>query len=411
MAQNWFAYAGEGESDWLESVVRALDPGATVESAASAFDLRDRLRESDGSASAAICDCTDVEPINLAAALVKDGCAREVLLVVEETSGSLRSRAAAAGVARVLSREEAEIRLRAVGPAAAHACPEEARDLDEPSQAVESVQRRYAAPVIALASGRGGVGKSAIAAAMALSAASWGMKVALVDLDLSFGNQFGFFGLDGPVDMAALVKDPAHAAQHGRDVAENLVLYGPCARPEYAETVPPVFEDLLESICRESDLVVVDTASCWGECAAQAVQAADRVLLTCDERAGALSSLARSGALCVRLGVARTRIVRLMNRCDSRRRDETFLARAELGLETARSVRILDGGSDVAELFSSGHAADLVAEDSPFSLSCSSAVAKILAELGKLPKTEAARKAREMKEPKPRGLSLFKGAV
>ena len=51
------------------------------------------------------------------------------------------------------------------------------------------------APVVAFVSGRGGVGKTSLVAMMATVAGSWGMRVALCDLDLSCGNLYSCFGV------------------------------------------------------------------------------------------------------------------------------------------------------------------------------------------------------------------------
>lgn len=251
------------------------------------------------------------------------------------------------------------------------------------------------APRLVLVSGRGGVGKSAIAALMAATAASWGMEVALLDLDLAFGNLFGYFGLDGPADLtpvasAGIAEELSHC---GRGVAERLTLFGPCEKPEFSDTVAPLTSEILAELSRTHDLVVVDGGTSWGDAVAQAVQGADRLLVCSDERAGAIGTLSRVALLAVRLGVARTRICRLLNRCDPRHRDEGFISRADAGFETARPLSIYEGGIEVPELMSAGHAPELVDLPNPFSESVARHLAQILAELGVLPEDERARKA------------------
>ena len=46
------------------------------------------------------------------------------------------------------------------------------------------------APLVAVISGRGGVGKTTLTAAMAFAAASMGLRAAVLDLDLMFGNMY-----------------------------------------------------------------------------------------------------------------------------------------------------------------------------------------------------------------------------
>ncbi len=253
----------------------------------------------------------------------------------------------------------------------------------------------HASPRLVLVSGRGGVGKSAIAALMAATAASWGMEVALVDLDLAFGNLFGYFGLDGPADLTptATASLDVELPRVGRQVAERLTLFGPCAKPEYAETVAPRTAEILEFLSAAFDLVVVDGGTSWGDAVAQATQMASRLLVCSDERAGAIGTLSRAGLLAQRLGVARTRICRLINRCDPRHRDEGFISRADVGFETARQLTIFEGGIEVGELMSAGHACELVDVPNAFSESVAHHLALVLSELGVLPDCERARKA------------------
>jgi pilus assembly protein CpaE len=264
--------------------------------------------------------------------------------------------------------------------------------------------------MLAFVSGRGGVGKTAIVATSALVAASWGMRVAVVDLDLAFGNLFGVLGMSGPADLSPLSGAAPGAAQAeaivrcGRKVCERVALWGPCEHAELAETVQPHAATLLSVLSSRYDLVLVDTSTTWGDAIAQAVQTCDRLVIVGDQRAGAVSSLARAGNLAVRLGVARTRIMRLMNRCDPRHRDEGFLARADVGLECARNLRVVDGGDEVAELLSAGLAQELSVLECDFTDSLSTALAQMLSELGCLPDDPRAARALEGRRRLSRGL-------
>ncbi len=264
-------------------------------------------------------------------------------------------------------------------------------------------------PRLVLVSGRGGVGKSAIAALMAATAASWGMEVALVDLDLAFGNLFGYFGLDGPADMTPLATADLETELErvGRQVAERLTLFGPCVKPEFSETVAPRVAEILEWLSASFDLVVVDGGTSWGDAVAEATQMASRLLVCSDERAGAIGTLSRVGLLAQRLGVARTRICRLINRCDPRHRDEGFISRADAGFETARQLSIFEGGIEVGELMSAGHAAELVDLPNAFSESVAHHLALILSELGVLPDDERARKAAGEKRERGKRAEVF----
>ena len=448
MAGMWYVHADDDSVGLVGTVAQALGAGSRVVREATALGLRRRLLAcAPGSACAAVGPATgDVDPVNLAAALVRDGHAREVVLVVDAASGSLRSRAARAGVTRVLDRVEAQRLAPARGdgvgaagqparptPAQAPEAPafdDDAGPLDMPDldgvssppqacaiprhlhgdRAPKAVARRAdAAPAIVVASGRGGVGKSAIVAAMACAAASWGLRVSVVDLDLYAGNLYGYFGLGEAPTLDALEQggdvDEARLLSLGAAACDGVTLWGPCRRPEMAEAVAPYASDLLACAANAADIVLVDTPTTWTDAVAEAVQGCDRLLLVGDERAGSVSSMTRVAALAVRLGVARTRIARATNRQDPRQREEPFLFRADVGLETARAFPVLEGTDEVAECLSAGQVAQLAAGGGDFASSVETMLAKLLEELGRLPDTGPARAARDREVMRrPRGL-------
>lgn len=443
MSERCYVCADAAHGRAIAEVLRRERPSAILLPVEDSWTARTALlAELPGTSSVVVgAGCRGVEPVNLASALVRDGHAREVALVAEQASGSLRSRARKAGVDRVIDQGEITGAVRAggagrlaegsvpgpsartapaaeresptgggLGPrqtAAEGACsrrqapPARARDENHAAGSARPLtstpQPPHACPILCFASGRGGVGKTAAVVTTAHVLAGWGMHVAVCDLDLSFGNAFSFLGLDGPADISSLAGQGdgwrERCIRCGRRAGEGVSVWGPCSEPELAETVTPLTSDLLACLSNEFDVVLVDTSSDWGDEVAAAAQICDRLVLVADERAGAVGSLARAGSLAVRLGVARTRIVRLMNRCDRRRRDEGFLARADVGLETARSFRVLDGGDEVSEILSAGHADELARLEGDYTQSIATFSAQILSELGRLPDCDEARKA------------------
>ena len=100
----------------------------------------------------------------------------------------------------------------------------------------------HRAPVICAISGSGGCGKSTIVATMAHTSSLLGLRAAVLDLDLMFGNLYDLLGVDAPRDMAALIEPSATGALAEPDivavsmrVAPGVTLWGPVAAPEQAE--------------------------------------------------------------------------------------------------------------------------------------------------------------------------------
>ena len=449
MTELWLGYAERTGRREVLMALRRIAPGSAVVFARSAQELRERFRDEEPGTVGAIVGHTEdgVSDMNLAAALVRDGLASEVVLVARGASGSLRSRASRAGIARVVDATvapELESAMASPGELATQKQPQYAArpqrdgavgetarqdgpsDRDAPRQTVPSPpdpmqppavtptivpQRRGdAAPILTVTSGRGGVGKTSLTSLMASVAARWGMNVAVVDLDLSCGNLYTCYGLTSIPDLMRIVTDgtplPETMARAGVRCNDHVRLWGPCERPEMAELVMPHVATLLSYLSTQYDLVLVDTSTTFSDGVAQAVQSCDRLLVVHDERPGAVSSAARVSALAVRLGVARTRIVRVINLGDPRVKPNAFEGRGEVGLETARLHRVVDGGIEAEELFSAGKIDELASIDSDLVEGVSSMLAQTLAELGRLPDDDEARKAAEPKGRK-RRLQIF----
>lgn len=429
----WVTFCAEKDLGAVRSVVGSLDAAGTLDAVTGANELRAVVAATrPGEVGAVVGSVAEgVSDINLAAALVNDGNARCVVLVCRKASGSLRSRARRAGIDLVVDLEDvgrgvgkhAEERTPSppgdggrlaggaspasrgpgltegplVGAAQPAAVGSDGRGAAPPEPACVAEGDDHA-PVLVLSSGRGGTGKTTLAACLAATAARWGLRVCLVDLDLSFGNAYAAFGLSGTPDLALLAraKQGAVPGLLGRlcvAAAPGVSLCGPCARPETAELAAPRAGELIACASRETDLVVVDTSTTYTDAVAQAAQVADRLILVGDGRSGSVASLARLSGLAVRLGVARTRIARLENHVDPRDRVNFALARAEVGLEAARVYRVSEGGGEVRDLVAAGRVLELVEPGYPFADSVATTLAQLLAELGRIPEHDEAQRA------------------
>lgn len=459
MADRWIGYAAPGSEGDLAEALAAVAPFSVLTLASSAQDLRSRARQSEPGTVGVVVGLTEegVSDINLAAAVAGDGIARQVVLVATRASGSLRSRARRAGVSQVVDLSE----LRAPAPSSpvSHPSAEDrpvagpegagergaaphpsggpgagekrparggspagraaggrtmdaseeragAQSAPPPASAAGDVRAAGRSPVLVLASGRGGVGKTALAALCAATAASWGMRVALVDLDLSCGNLAASFAVPKTFDLAQLAgrasvsdDDLAHACV---PCAEGVHLWGPCTRPEAAELVAPLVPRLLDLLARTHDLVVVDTSTTFTEAVGLALQRCDRLLLVHDHAAGAIASLGRASAPAVRLGVARTRVVRVENFAAEGAQANLEAGRALAGLEGALAFAVPDGGADVEALLGEGKVAQVVAAGGLLPEGVAHLMAHELSELGALPNSEAAHAALEASHPKRR---------
>lgn len=245
------------------------------------------------------------------------------------------------------------------------------------------------APVVCAVSGSGGCGKSTIVATMAHAASLLGLRAAVLDLDLMFGNLYDLLGVDAPHDMATLIEPSAAGALAEPDivaasmrVAPGVTLWGPVAAPEQAELMARPVELLLDVLRRESDVVFVDTSVFWGDAVAAAVAASDRCLVVGDAAVSSATSASRVIELASRVGVPRTRMSAVFNRFGARGADEDVAMRFEIACALSSKIRIADGGQDLAALMAFGRADEAVGQTSAFATSVREATREMLVELG-----------------------------
>ena len=237
-----------------------------------------------------------------------------------------------------------------------------------PADAAASPHR---APVICAISGSGGCGKSTIVATMAHTSSLLGLRAAVLDLDLMFGNLYDLLGVDAPRDMAALIEP-----------SPGVTLWGPVAAPEQAELMARPVELLLDVLRRESDVVFIDTSVFWGDAVAAAVAASDRCLVVGDAAVSSAASASRVIELAGRVGVPRTRMSAVFNRFGARGADEDVAMRFEIACALSSKIRIADGGQDLAALMAFGRADEAVGQTSAFATSVREATREMLVELG-----------------------------
>lgn len=255
-----------------------------------------------------------------------------------------------------------------------------------PADAAASPHR---APVICAISGSGGCGKSTIVATMAHTSSLLGLRAAVLDLDLMFGNLYDLLGVDAPRDMAALIEPSAAGTLTEPDivatsmrVAPGVTLWGPVAAPEQAELMARPVELLLDILRRESDVVFIDTSVFWGDAVAAAVAASDRCLVVGDAAVSSAASASRVIELAGRVGVPRTRMSAVFNRFGARGADEDVAMRFEIACALSSKIRIADGGQDLAALMAFGRADEAVGQTSAFATSVREATREMLVELG-----------------------------
>jgi len=158
--------------------------------------------------------------------------------------------------------------------------------------------------VLAVASGKGGVGKTTTAVALGACAAAAGRSAVVVDTDLGMGNLGTMVGLADAhptvhdvLAGAADVDDAVHEAPGGFDV-----LPGSTALDEYAEADPAGLRDVVEALRSRYDLVVLDTGAGLSHDTVLPLGLADEVLLVTTAADIAVANTATTREVAARLG-------------------------------------------------------------------------------------------------------------
>lgn len=261
-------------------------------------------------------------------------------------------------------------------------------EVPDPSGTPEQ-QGGHRAPLIAVVSGRGGVGKTTLVASMAACAARAGLRAAVLDLDLMFGDLPTVLGVEafrGLETVAAhahggvLMEEDIEAA--AMRIGPGLTLWGPLEAGECAELHGTTVEQLLAVLRGAADVIFADTSVFWGDAVAVAVGACDRCLVvgTGGEPAGAAAK--HVVQLAGRLGVPVTRMTSVFNRMGERGAGEEEAMRFEMATSLRSRFRIAAGGEEVTGMSSFGKLDALITEDSAFAKSVRTSTAEILGELG-----------------------------
>ena len=305
-------------------------------------------------------DVPDVAPINLAAALASDGYAsgdlnREIYLLVDGTiSGSLASRAVSAGVKRVLETSELSELAGQVGKATDAITHEGMSDSSGETKGV----------ALSIMSGRGGCGKTTIALLSALSFSDKGFSVALLDLDLQFGDLSFLLHTDDAHDIVELAEIPGTASAIAgqlhifeKTIAGEVAFFAAPRKPEDGDVVTPRLTELLEAFLSVYDITIINTGTFWDEAAAAIIKASTRIVLVTDQRMSSLDSCKRTLELCTRLGAPLARITACLNRYDPK--GVVDAVNASIALSGIDHFTVADGGVEVEELISLGCPEDL----------------------------------------------------
>lgn len=218
-----------------------------------------------------------------------------------------------------------------------------------------SAQDARRAPLITLVSASGGVGKSTIALMIAHVTATRGIKTALVEGDLQFGDMGFWLGLD--VKLSSLAQGEGCIPT---PIAAQLDLFKAPVLPEVAEEISESVARLVESARSNYDLVIADTGQFWSGLTGELLCNSDLVLLVMDQRRASAYGAIKALELCQRLSIPAARIAFVLNRASGMPRGEIERIGDSLGCEEL--FRLADGKATVEALVGTGRIEELIEE-------------------------------------------------
>lgn len=155
------------------------------------------------------------------------------------------------------------------------------------------------APAIVITGGKGGVGKTSLAANLAFALGALGRRVLLLDADYGLANLDVFFGVNPP-ETLNLFFSGERSLRQLLVAGPNNVRLIPAASgiPDLADLPAEMSKQLLKELDRlrlDADVLLVDTAAGIGHSVTRLLRAADRlVVVTCPDPAAILDAYALS---------------------------------------------------------------------------------------------------------------------
>lgn len=156
------------------------------------------------------------------------------------------------------------------------------------------------ATILAVASGKGGVGKTFITAALSSLLARNGYRVLAADADMGLRNLDLFFGKQDDVlyDMGDVIKKKCRLQDAVLSVAENLDFVAASQKHTWDKIDAATYQYLLEKLTDTYDFAVIDCPPGRGRAYRQAVAIADRIFFVVEPTWSSMRDTARLMQFC-----------------------------------------------------------------------------------------------------------------
>ncbi len=334
----------------------------------------------------------EIAPINLAAAIKSDRRERRVCMLSAQESGSLKSRASAAGIDASLTRQafiERYALCKQIAMSAASSGQQNAHQAS-PAAATQAVQtpvradvaqgRSYAPPpaaqtltqvhaqpygqersrgfLLPVVSGSGGAGKSAVSLLAAHVAQHLGKSTLLIDFDLQFGDMAELMGVQQPLRIDEALANPGRLEGLQPQGGAPALLAAPL-HVDAAESVVAQAASLIDVLRGRFDVIVANTGGAWAEQHAVLLERSSKALFLVDQRTTSIYACKRALDLCARCGIAVNPFLFALNGCGKGAPLSSI--DVSCALKGAHVHELADGGVEVEELLAAHRPDELLA--------------------------------------------------
>jgi len=181
-------------------------------------------------------------------------------------------------------------------------------------QGLERAMNRAPVRVIAVTSGKGGVGKTNVAANLAVSLSGLGNSVMVLDADLGLANLDVLLGLQPRFNLAHVLSGEVDLNSTVMRGPKNIRIVPSASGNASMIDVPPASQAAIiqafSELADQPDILVVDTATGISESVIRFVTAAHQaVIVVCDEPASLTDAYALIKVLSTNHGISRFEIV------------------------------------------------------------------------------------------------------